>query len=52
MSLIKFSNSDQLWDFIEKEWYAIPKEYIKKLYFSMCSRIKAVIKAKGQATKY
>ena len=51
-TLIRFKNLDQLWNFIEDEWYKIPDEYIKKLYFSMCKRIKTVIELKGHVTKY
>jgi hypothetical protein len=51
-SSIRFLTKDQLWNFIEAEWYKIPKEYIKKLYFSMCNRVKSLIEAKGLATKY
>lgn len=47
-----FSNGDRMWEILEDEWYKIPKEYIQKLYFSMCARIKSVIKAKGRNTKY
>lgn len=47
-----FYNAEDLWKIIEEEWYKIPKKDISNLYFSMCSRIDAVIKAKGHNTKY
>lgn len=47
-----FSNHDELWNIIQDEWYKIPQDYIKKLYFSMCARLNAVIKSKGHITKY
>ena len=47
-----YKTPEQLWLAIEKEWYRIPQSYIDKLYWSMCNRIKEVIKAKGDITKY
>lgn len=47
-----FSSPDKLWEIVEEEWYKIPFSYIESLYFSMCSRIKEVIKAKGFNTRY
>lgn len=47
-----FTSADEMWEMIEKEWYEIPKAYINNLYWSMCSRIKACIAAKGDITKY
>lgn len=42
----------QLWERVEKEWEAIPKEVCKNLIESMPRRIEAVLKAKGSYTKY
>jgi transposase len=47
-----FQNKENLWKCIEEEWYKIPKQYIHKLYFLMCKRIKNLIKIKGNNTKY
>jgi transposase len=42
----------ELWERIEKEWEAIPKEECRKLIYTMPKRIEAVLKAKGGNTKY
>ncbi|KAG8813429.1 hypothetical protein FRC17_001580 [Serendipita sp. 399] len=42
----------ELWDRIQKEWDAIPKEVCQNLISSMPRRVAAVIKAKGGYTKY
>lgn len=47
-----FTDHNEMYQIIEEEWYKIDSEYIKKLYFSMCSRIKQVIISKGDNTKY
>ncbi len=49
---MSFSSEEYMWEILQEEWYKIPKEYISKLYFSMCARIRAVIDAKGKNTKY
>lgn len=42
----------ELWERVEKEWNAIPKEVCQKLIESMPRRVEAVYKAKGGYTKY
>jgi Transposase. len=42
----------ELWEWVEKEWEAIPKEECRKLIESMPGRIAAVLRAKGGYTKY
>jgi hypothetical protein len=49
---VTFDNEDQLWEILKEEWGNLDKIYISDLYFSMCARIKAVIKARGHNTKY
>lgn len=46
------TNSNQLWEALRSEWYAIPVGYIRKLYDSMPSRVTALRRAHGYATKY
>jgi len=41
-----------LWNVIQEEWEATPKEYCKTLFASMPARLQAVIQAKGGHTKY
>ena len=47
-----FTDPDLLWKELEKEWYDIDPELIKSYFFSMCSRIAALKKSKGDVTKY
>ena len=47
-----FQNGNDLMIQIEKEWNAIPIEYINKLIASMSNRCREVIKNKGFATKF
>ena len=42
----------ELWERIQEEWEKIPAEEFQKLIESMPRRIEAVIKAKGDYTKY
>lgn len=49
---LSYNSSDNLWSVIEEEWYKIPQDYIDKLYWSMCERIKEVIRLKGNITRY
>ena len=42
----------ELWERVQKEWEAIPKEVCQNLIASMPRRVEAVIKAKGGHTKY
>ena len=42
----------ELWDRVEKEWEAIPKDVVQNLIASMPRRCAAVVKAKGGHTKY
>jgi hypothetical protein len=42
----------ELWERIQKEWEAIPKEVCQNLISSMPRRVAAVIKAHGGHTKY
>lgn len=47
-----FTNHEEIWKILQEEWYLIPREYISRLYFSMCNRIELVKKANGGITKY
>ena len=47
-----FKNGNDLMIQIEKEWNAIPIEYINKLIASMPKICRELIKNKGFATKY
>lgn len=42
----------ELWERVEKEWDAIPKEVVQNLIASMPRRCAAVVEAKGGHTKY
>lgn len=46
------SDVNQLWEFAQAEFNAIPTETIKKLFESMPRRLRAVVQAKGGHTKY
>lgn len=48
----RFTNSDQLWDALQREWDQRPQTLIPKLYGSMVRRMTAVQLAKGGNTKY
>lgn len=48
----KHRNQDELWNAIQKAWYAIPVEMCRKLVDSMQRRCEAVLKSKGFPTKY
>lgn len=45
-------NRDELWNAIQKAWYAIPVETCQKLVDSMPRRCEAVLKSNGFPTKY
>ena len=45
-------NKDELFEFLKREWEALPEIFLKNLVHSMPRRINAVIKAKGGHTKY
>lgn len=47
-----YRNTNQLWEALQTEWAKIPLERLVKLVDSMQSRCRAVIAAKGFATKY
>ena len=47
-----FTNKDELWKRLKKEWNSISLEFIDKLYENMPDRIKAVQEAEGGNTKY
>ena len=46
------SNLKELEQYVKQAWKELPPEYYKKLIDSMPRRIKAVIAADGNATKY
>lgn len=48
----KFKRPDDLWEAVQAAWYNVPQERVNKLIESMPRRCKAVIDAKGSATKY
>lgn len=45
-------NADELWRALEREWYKIPLETIRKHYDSIPRRVQALKMAKGKWTKY
>ena len=45
-------NKDELFEFLKREWEALPENVLKNLVHSMSRRINAVSKAKGGHTKY
>ena len=47
-----FQNEDDLWTALEEAWYSIDKGYIKRLYFSIVSRLKSLKNNKFGNTKY
>lgn len=47
-----FSNSDQLWEAVQREWNSVDEATLASLYNSMPSRMAAVRKAHGYPTKY
>ena len=49
---LSYKNPDEMFQIIQEEWNKIPKSYVEKLYWSMCKRVKEVIKNKGDITKY
>jgi len=48
----KCSSIDQLWQYCQEEWHAIPNDDIRKLYQSIERRLKEVIRKKGCNTSY
>lgn len=46
------SDLNEIFDYVKREWEALPKEYLLELIHSMPQRIEAVIKNKGGSTKY
>lgn len=48
----KATNREQLWTFIQEEWEKIPTSTITKLYQSIPKRIRSVLAANGQHSKY
>ena len=49
---IKPKNKKELFDLLKKEWYKIDLNIINKLIESMPRRVIAVLKNKGNPTKY
>ena len=49
---LNISFKDDLKTALESEWTKIPLEFTKKLVESMARRLEAVIKSKGQQSKY
>jgi hypothetical protein len=47
-----FKNKNELIDKLKQIWNEIPQDFTAKLVASMDKRIHAVIKAKGNHTKY
>ena len=43
---------DELWDVIVDEWEQIPISFINSLYESIPRRLKALIKNRGEHSKY
>jgi hypothetical protein len=47
-----YDNEEDLREDIVRAWTSIDISYVKKLYASLPARLSAVIKAKGDSTKY
>jgi transposase len=47
-----FTNKDQLWKALKREWRLISPSFIKDLYEGMPRRIGALLEAEGRHTKY
>jgi hypothetical protein len=45
-------NTEELWSLLQKEWYSMDKEIVRKLYLSMTSRINDLYNSSGGYTKY
>ena len=46
-------NLDELWEICQEEWYKMDLQYLRKLcYDNFQKRLLAVVKAKGEATRY
>ena len=48
----QYQNLDQLWNFVESQFYSIPDETIANLYLSIPKRVNSVISSRGYPTKY
>ena len=48
----KFTNEDDFFEALRREWLNIPEQRLQKLVESMPARCLAVMRAKGYATKY
>ena len=48
----KIGSQEELWEAIQEEWEAIPREDIIKLFQGMKRRINAVIRSRGHSIKY
>ena len=49
---IKPRNKDGLWNILEREWYSINSDIVRKLYLSMTKRINNLYENNGGYTKY
>lgn len=45
-------NKEELWKILQEEWYRTDTKYIQSLYFSIPSRVQALLKAKGGNIPY
>ena len=45
-------NADDRFEVLQREWHNIPQDFITNLYESIPRRISAVIKAKGEHSRY
>ena len=45
-------NLDELWLALKEEWESIPQSFVDKLYCSMSSRLRDLLKANGHHTCY
>ena len=43
----KAKNKNELWEYVQEEWYKIPPEFCNKLVKNYRSRLQKVIDAKG-----
>jgi len=45
-------SKNELWDVVQREWYAIPDDYVRTLYQSLPRRLHHVLMNKGLHSKY
>jgi DNA repair protein RadC len=48
----KYTNKDELWESVKKNWNNLDREVIRNLYLSMKERVTDLKKAKGGYTRW